>query len=382
MEKTGFAIIGCGGRIQGLMQLLNLSGKVKLVGAWDPIRENTQTLLKKCRAGNARIYESYEELIQDENVAWVIVGSPNSFHAEHIIASFQAGKHVFSEKPLAVTMEDCKNITDAHRKTDLLFATGFTLRYASIYRKVKKILAAGKLGKIISISADENIKPVHGTYIMTNWRRKKELSGSHILEKCVHDLDLLNWFCESVPERISAVGGNMMYIEENRELFDKYPRHFGESNWGKGVKEFIPGGDNPFTIDKDIEDHVSALMTYKNGIKVTFQATTSNTIPERRMYFHCTEGNLIVELYSGIIKHQSLKQYFPRFRKMIGGGHGDGDLFIIRELKDSMINGTKPVCSGNEGLLSAAVAAGIDLAREKGEIIDMKDIWEYLINTD
>ncbi len=375
---VSYAVIGCGCRIRGLAQRLNKFKDIQLVGVWDPIEENARQLAKYCKEPQATVYSSYEELLKSTEASWILIGSPNAFHAEQIIASFQAGKHVFSEKPLAVTMEDCKQITDAHKGTNLLFATGFTLRYATIYRKVKNILSSGILGDIISISADENIAPHHGTYIMTNWRRKLELSGPHILEKCVHDLDLINWFCESLPTHITATGGNRMFTKENSSLKEKYPKHFTAGSWGKDLVPFETSEDNPFTSEKSIEDHVSALMTYKNGIKVSFQATTSNAIPERRMYFSCTEGTLIVELYSGKLVYKTLGARWAKRKRLIGGGHGDGDTHIIKELRDSMIHGTAPVCGGKEGLLSAAVASGIEMARESGEVISMEDLWNQL----
>ena len=110
-------------------------------------------------------------------VEWAMVFSPNCFHAEQIIASFEAGKHVFTEKPLATSIGDCVRIFEAHRRSGRHFATGFVLRYSPIYRKVKALLDAGTIGRILSIDANENIRPEHGAYIMRNWRRRRELSG-------------------------------------------------------------------------------------------------------------------------------------------------------------------------------------------------------------
>ena len=88
------------------------------------------------------------------------------------MAAFKAGKNVFSEKPLATKVEDCQEIFEAHKKSGLLFATGFVLRYSKLYRKVKDLIVSGELGKVLSIDANENITPSHGGYIMMNWRRK------------------------------------------------------------------------------------------------------------------------------------------------------------------------------------------------------------------
>ena len=377
MNTISYAVIGCGGRMNGLVSHFRNRDDVRLKGGWDPSRENVQHMLDQLNNGEGLIYSSYKELVSDPEIDWVLVGSPNIFHKEHIIAAFEQKKHVFSEKPLATSLEDCLAINRSHQQSGKLFATGFTLRYASIYRKTKEILASGRLGNIISINACENIRPGHGAYIMKDWRRKRELAGPHILEKCVHDLDLINWFTDSVPKKIAAFGGNSMFIPENAHLLSENPEVF-EIGWPKLNNPFEPGGDNPFLSDKTIEDNVVSIMVFNNGVHVQFQATMSNTIPERRMYFHCSAGSLIIELYSGILQYKSITDEAVQVINMTGGGHGDGDVNIMNELHDSMVNGTIPVCGGEEGLRSAVVGIAIDEARKTGTIIDLSTIWKSL----
>lgn len=74
----------------------------------------------------------------------MMIFSPNAYHKEHILQAFAAGKHVFTEKPLATSIEDCQEIFEAYQKAGKLFATGFVLRYAPIYRKAYEILNSGK----------------------------------------------------------------------------------------------------------------------------------------------------------------------------------------------------------------------------------------------
>lgn len=90
--------------------------------------------------------------------------------------SYSSAQGVFSEKPLATSIEDCQEIFEAHQKTGKLFATGFVLRYAPIYRKAHQILNSGKIGRLLALEANENIRPDHGGYIMCNWRRLKKNS--------------------------------------------------------------------------------------------------------------------------------------------------------------------------------------------------------------
>jgi predicted dehydrogenase len=378
MKIIQYAVIGCGARIRDLLEHLNEKEGIQLKGGWDPSVINVQQMLDQTNNGKGKIYSSYEELVCDPEIDWVLVSSPNVFHKEHIIAAFENGKHVFSEKPLATSIEDCLSINQSHKEYGKLFATGFTLRYSTIYRKTKEILSSGKLGKIVSVNASENLSPEHGTYIMKNWRRKRELAGPHILEKCVHDLDLINWFADSVPLKIAAFGGNDMFIANNSHIYEKNSDTFDCWTWGDTTDKFDEDENNPFLSEKTIEDNVVSIMEYANGIRVQFQATMSNTLPERRMYFHCTSGTLLVELYTGSLKYKVIGDESIQQLDLTGGGHGDGDFHIMKELHDSMINGTIPVCGGDEGLVSAVVGISIDKAREDGKIIDLGDVWESL----
>ncbi|HRR06599.1 MAG TPA: Gfo/Idh/MocA family oxidoreductase, partial [Victivallales bacterium] len=368
-------VIGCGGRAKDVVsKLLNAWQEIEISSVYDPDKSRASALLSACKSENKNIMADYKDVINDRELKWIMVFSPNCYHKEHIIASFRAGKHVFAEKPLATSIPDCKAIYDAHKKSSSIFATGFVLRYAPIYRKAKEILKSGILGKIISIAASENITPSHGAYIMKNWRRFAKFAGPHILEKCCHDLDLLNWYTESLPSRVSSFGGLDLFKKENLGILKKL------NDNGKKAFEgwFDPAGEKcPFSSEKDIVDHQCVSMIFRNGISANFQATLSNAIPERRIYFSCSEGTMITELYS-----QSLK--FARIGEKIeeisfkGDLHGGGDAILAKELGEAMINEKELPSGGEEGLRSSVVALAIDKARLESKVINLETIWKKL----
>jgi predicted dehydrogenase len=377
-SKVKLAVIATGARSWTVVADLQRAGdQTEIVAVFDPDRERVAKRLKSWKSPDAQVCDTYQEAIQREDVDWVMVFSPNAYHREHIICALEAGKHVFTEKPLATSIDDCQAIYEAHQKTDRLFATGFVLRYAPLYRKTKELLDQGFIGRILSIDANENIAPDHGAYIMKNWRRLKSLSGPHILEKCCHDLDLLNWFCESLPSKVASFGGRDFFVPENAHMHEKFTNKEGKS--------LFTGWTDPhaepcaFKAEKDMMDNQVAIMEYRNNIRVMFQATMSNAIPERRMYFSGTEGTLIVELYTGLIRAKRLDEEETRiFDFSQGGGHAGGDTIIMRELYDTMLNGTPPKCSGEEGLTSAVVALAIEEAKDRGAVFDLEPVWERL----
>jgi predicted dehydrogenase len=328
--------------------------------------------VEKWNSQYTKICDTYQEAIEAPGVDWVLVFSPNAFHKEHILHAFANGKHVFSEKPLATTIDDCQEIYEAHKKSGLIFATGFVLRYAPLYTKAKEILESGKLGNVLSVDANENITPAHGGYIMRNWRRLTKFAGPHILEKCCHDLDLLNWLCDSIPSKVASFGGNDFFIPENQGMMEEYE---------DGTFTAWPDPhavDSPFTSDKDLLDNQVGILLYRNGVKVMFQATMSNAIPERRMYFSCERGTMILELYSGILKYRCIGDEGTILIDIKGDGHGGGDSHIMKELYKTMTTGATPKCSGDEGLESAVAAIALDQAAHTQSIVDLEPIWRKL----
>lgn len=372
--KIGVAVIGTGHRAFGVIWSLlrDSGGNVRIVSVYDPDPAEMDYACEKWNAAEAVRCRSSQEAITAPGVDWVMVFSPNAFHKQHILEGFSAKKDVFSEKPLATSIEDCKTIYDAWKKSGHLFATGFVLRYADIYRKAKMILDSGKLGRILTIEANENLFPGHGGYIMRNWRRHSNVAGPHILEKCCHDLDLINWYCQSLPQRVFSFGGREFFKPENRYLEDKYGKELF-SAWRDPHQT-----ETAFTDDTDLMDNQVSIAEYRNHIRVSFTSTMSNAIPERRMYFHCSEGTMDINLRQMRLRYKNLGDEGMTILDFIGDGHGGGDNFIMKELYDTMKNGTLPKCSGNEGLESAVFALALDCAARTGQVVDLDPVWQSL----
>lgn len=373
-KKIGIAVIGNGNRARGVLSYLFpvSQDNIRIVSVYDPDKAEMEDVCKVWNMPDALCCNSSVEAITAPGVDWVMIFSPNVFHKQHILEGFQAGKHVFSEKPLATSIEDCKMIYDAWQQSGQLFATGFVLRYANIYRITKEILDSGKLGRLLTLEANEHIRPGHGGYIMCNWRRLTRIAGPHILEKCCHDLDLINWFCQSLPSKVVSFGGREFFRPENRCMEEKYGKEMFHM-WRDPHRT-----ETPFSDDTDLMDNQVSIAEYRNRIRVSFTSTMSNAIPERRMSFHCSEGNLDLDLYKMQIRYKNIADENETVLNFDGDFHGGGDAVIMKELFDTMQNGTAPSCSGNEGLESAVFALALDQAAQKGAVVDLEPVWKSL----
>ena len=372
-EKLNLALIGCGMRCRSVIAIFQdeLKEKLKIQAVYDPSPESIALAAERWKIPGLKSEESMEKAVGRPDVDVVMIFSPNALHCEAILAGLAAGKRVFSEKPLATTLKDCKKIIAAEKAAGISIDTGFVLRYSPIYRKIKELLDTGTFGKIIGISASENRDSVGGGHSMCadyGWRRFRKMAGPYLLEKCSHDLDLLNWFIGATPVRTAAFCSTDYFVPENDYIWDKY-KH---SNFNRIV---LPGHTiNPFHSEKDIYDNHTIIYDYPNGVKVNFQLTLANAIPERRMYISCTDGTIICECFSGMLTYKHYDDPVQVTLHFGGGGHGGGDSVMAKELSDSWLEEKPLSISGSaNGLACARAALAADESARSGRIVELSE---------
>jgi len=371
--KPGIGIIGCGGRLQGVIQPRS---DAPVVAICDPDPESVATA-RKLYGTDFKVYATAAELCADPGVTWVAVGSWNSLHREHAVAALRAGKHVFCEKPLATTLADCLAIRDAVQAAPhQMFSFGLVLRYSALYRKVSELLQAGAIGRLISFEFNETLNFNHGGYIMGNWRRFRRNAGTHLLEKCCHDLDLAHWFVGALPVRVASFGGLNFFTPENQ----RHIQRLGKDPEGRAAYQTWPTADrtNPFTAEKDIVDNQVVILEYANGVRATFHTNCNAGVSERRFYLLGSEGAIRADATTGIVElHPIGFGAQPEITDtQASGGHAGGDEILRASLFDSILRGTPPQVGIAEALQSAITGFGIDQALDTGQVVDLRPLWQ------
>ena len=376
-KTINLGIIGCGGRIRGVIrELLNAApeGSMRVHSAYDPDPLSYDALT--CDFGGGwRQSLSDEELVRNPEVDWVFIGSWNCQHARHAILALEAGKNVFCEKPLATSLEDCLAIRDAARKGKGTFAFGLVLRYSPHYQRLKELISGGAIGRIVSLEFNETLGFNHGGYIFGNWRRQRANAGTHLLEKCCHDLDIANWLVDALPVRAASFGGRDFFTRENAGAMER----IGESE--RGARAYCEWGDphrvNPFDGRADILDNQVAILEYANGVRATFHTNCNAGIPERRFYICGTEGAIRADLVAATIELQRIGWNSAPQKVESGAtdGHGSGDQVMARRLSEVLREGACPLAGIDEGVRSAVAAFGIDQAVDEGSVVDLLPLW-------
>ncbi|KXU34391.1 hypothetical protein AXK11_08560 [Cephaloticoccus primus] len=375
--NVGF--LGCGGRARTIAKHL-LSGPdsegVAIAALYDPRSEAAKQLNAECGA-SARLLDSVEAVINDGAVDWVVVASPNCYHVEQASAALKAGKHVFCEKPLATRFEDCLQLRDARQAApDRHFFFGLVLRYTPLYQKAKELITSGLIGQPISFEFNETLVPAHGGYIHGNWRRYRDQAGTHLLEKCCHDLDLVNWLIDSLPVRAASFGGKNFFRPENRAL----DARLGPDAQGRSAYRIWPDpeGVDPFSEGATIVDNQVAILEYANGARATFHTNCNAAIPERRMYILGTEGSLLLYANKSSIVYQKIGHDTQpeTFALDASDMHLGGDAFMAGHLRKTMLENTAPLAGLDDGFTSAVSAFGIDEAMDSGQVVDLRPMWQ------
>jgi predicted dehydrogenase len=163
---------------------------------------------RRAESARARVEENglkcdiatdFEKVLARDDIQVISVCTPNHLHPRETIAAAQAGKHVLIEKPVAMNLEDLREMRDAVRKARVKTVVSFVLHWNPYFQTLKALIADGALGRIFYAATDylHDIGPWWTGY---EWARRKETGGSTMLTGGCHAMDALRWFCGEVEE--------------------------------------------------------------------------------------------------------------------------------------------------------------------------------------
>lgn len=200
-----FALLGAGGIARAWARGIVQVPEATLVGIWDP-----QEAVAEAFAADhdCAIYPAQEALLADEQVGAVIVCSPNPWHASQTIAAAQAGKHVLTEKPMALTVEDCDAMIAAGAQAGVLLMVGQALRFYPPFDRALQMARAGDLGPVLSVDLIRMGTPRPLEHPWT-WRDDEAQTGGWLLELNVHEIDYLQTLL-GIPESVCAYRSNLL----------------------------------------------------------------------------------------------------------------------------------------------------------------------------
>lgn len=186
-DKINVAILGCG-----------LMGHTIIENIWDSpyLGEiigydiNPEALKKTRKKYNIDTTSDLNDILENPNISLVYIAASNNAHVPLAIAAMKAGKAVMTEKPVGLTLPELDRLMEAKKQTGAFIQVGLELRYSKLYLKAKQIIDSGRIGTPVSYHYTYSCSP----YDVSNWRVKRENSGSMYHEKLCHYIDLVRWW--------------------------------------------------------------------------------------------------------------------------------------------------------------------------------------------
>jgi myo-inositol 2-dehydrogenase/D-chiro-inositol 1-dehydrogenase len=245
VRELRLAIIGCGGRGSGAIRdSLAINDHVKLVAAADLSLDKCAALPKALESYGDKValeptkmyagLDGYKWILDDPEVDVVLHTASPGFRPRHLHEAVQAGKHIFAEKPVCVDPVGYRICLEAHAKA---VAQGTAIVTGTQYRRQDNYLGAveqirnGAIGDVIGGTSryccagvwyrDRKPGMSDTAYQLTNWAHFIWLSGDHIVEQAVHNIDAVNWVMDTNP--ISAYGsGGRFTRPADSEMWDNF----------------------------------------------------------------------------------------------------------------------------------------------------------------
>lgn len=231
-----FAIVGCGLISTFHISAIDTISDACLRGVYD----NDHTVAQKtAEKHNVRAYASYEDLLSDPDVDVVCICTPSYLHGSMAIAAVSAGKSVLVEKPLALSLSQCDDLSDLALKNNVQVGVVSQLRFSPAFSKVKKALNEGLLGRITRIDLYMKYFRSQEYYENGGWRGKSTTDGGGaLMNQGIHGVDLIR-FLGGPVKTLSAFSATLSH-------------------------------------DIEVEDTLSALLSFQNGAIGVIEASTAD----------------------------------------------------------------------------------------------------------
>ena len=267
-------VSGCGNRGSGAARdCVKSSPGVKIVALADAFEQRLKGLKDEFKVPNNRCFvglDAYKKLLALDDVDLVILATPPGFRPKQFAAAIDSGKNVFMEKPVGVCPAGIKMVIEASEKATekkLAVVAGTQRRHQLSYVETMKRIHDGAIGEIVSAQCYWNMgglwvnkkQPNQGDveWQIRNWLYFPWLSGDHIVEQHVHNIDVINWAFGALPESVHGVGGRQYRTgPEYGNIFD----HFG-------VEFFYPDDVRTISTCRQIEGTTTRISERVVGTK-------------------------------------------------------------------------------------------------------------------
>jgi predicted dehydrogenase len=433
MKTVEAALIGAGSR--GFVEFGGFAKRfphsLRFTAVADPDEGRRDAFGEAHGIPRERVFRDWRDLLARRQMADIIVNAtPDRLHYPVTKAALEKGYHVFQEKPVASTLEDCLAIGELAKNSGRLVQIGHCLRFTPFYRTAREILASGKIGNPVTVNYEENVTFDHmaHSFVRGGYGIKAESSPMIVAKSC-HDLDILVWMALGRRAlRVSSFGSLTYYRGENapegapERCSDGCPHEhecpfsairiyvkgdgpdigYGGAQWQMSPSpnpaermealKTSPYGRCVFRCGNDVVDHQVANIEFEGGLTAAFTmqgfgaAYPPGEPPPfgrisggvgRTFTVFGTKGTLRAPCYGQLemtdfLLRQTLKLQtgFPE------GGHGGGDYGMLHNFTEAVRSGRRDSLKTSvvESIMSHVIGFAAEESRlSGGRAIELED---------
>ncbi|KIP12647.1 hypothetical protein PHLGIDRAFT_61187 [Phlebiopsis gigantea 11061_1 CR5-6] len=425
-EPITLAIVGCGQRgINYAVYALQEPTKCKVVAIAEPRPKTRQNFAQAHSVDGTLIFNSWQELHQASAETIKTVGTrladavlvcvQDQMHLEVVLAFAEQGYHILCEKPMSTKLEDCLRMEAAVKKAGIIFGMGHVLRYSPYNTALAEIIRSGELGELINVVHVEPVGHWHfaHSYVRGHWAKEEESCFSLMTKSC-HDIDILcHWFFPTRPTRVSSFGSLRLYRKESKpaaagsatrcldcpmERECAYsakkiylePVMRGDRGWPSStIVDGLPDiesvetalrrtkyGQCIYESDNDVCDNQVVNLEFANGATASFtMVAQTSLICERQSRLHFANGEIVGDMSAFTVTDFRTKKVARHTPALDGGGHGGGDLGLIRAFVEAVRTGRQEILGTDvsDALRSHLTVFAAEASRKEGRVVDVAE---------
>ena len=390
--KVRVAVVGIGGRGSWAARQLAQDDRYDLVALCDLDAGKLAHFQQQEGLEQVALAASVEDMLRDAQPEAVVVTTHDAAHAAVAVPCLEAGAYVFVEKPLDVTAAACEALVAADAASGIHAAGGKTtvgmnLRLAPLYATVKRLVADGAVGRVLTIQADEFYDG--GRTYFRRWNRLREFGGGLWITKACHDFDLLHWLAARPPRSVHA----MARLTHYRPRADA-PLHCADCERKltcpdahvavtvqSGIKHKLPPqAPRPdlclYNSDKDTFDHGIATVEFDDDILATYTCNVVAGFTDRRIRVSGTAGTIDGSLEGKTVllrrRDPSSAEEVPL--EVAGGGHGGGDRALFAEFHEFIRGRRGPHVRPAEAMVAVLMGLAARRSADEGRPVALAEV--------
>lgn len=347
IRPVRFALAGFGAWGKFHAQSITSNPEAKLIAISAP-SEASRTEAQQLYP-DALIFADSLEMIAQADFDIIDIVTPSHTHREIALAAMQKGKHVLLEKPMAITLEDCKAIVACAQQYGVHLAVGHELRLSSQWGRIKEIIDAGTIGEPQYVLVELSRKPYRQG--ASGWRYDQSRVGSWVLEEPIHFFDLARWYLESSGDPIELQAYANSRDPQRPNLYDNF----------------------------------SAMFKYANGSYAVVSQTLAAFEHHQTVKVSGTKGALWAA-WSGALDRTLEPEYFLKVfdgekLETVKLETHSGEVFELREeiaqCVEMVRKGKKPAATGKDGLWSAGLCLVAEEFIRQGKSLPVAEMLKF-----